>query len=227
VVAVPESQAQGSSEPNKPDKQCSPNPVGVGQELTCTIDVTEGCPPNFFCFGVGIVDTFPAGARPIRARFHERGLSGRSGPCPVTGRTVTCSVAQPGGTVTIVATAERCGTFTNTATAGFQFAAKPGTDRERIAVVGCEGPVQEEVDQEAESGDVGLSFGVSNEGDYAEQCTPAQQFGQTGNAQDAPGALQYAGGVDDFGAGGIGFGAKPGSEAACNRTIGQSSSAFW
>jgi len=154
----------------------------------------------------------------------------------VTGRTVTCEVGAP-GTVTIEAIAERCGDFTNTAT-GDVLIPDPIfigqgdfvgtiTAKEPITVVGCEGPlVREEIEQEAESGDVGSSFEVSNEGDYAEQCTPAQQFGQTANAQDAPGALQYAGGGDEFGAGGIGFGAKPGSEAACDRTVGQSSSAF-
>ncbi len=38
-----------------------------------------------------------------------------------------------------------------------------------------------EVEQESESGDVSIGFDVSNSGNYASQCTPATQFGNTGN----------------------------------------------
>ena len=86
--------------------------------------------------------------------------------------------------------------------------------------------VTQEVEQEAESGDVALDFAVSNEGDYAGQCTPAEQFGQTGNAQNAPSSLQFAGESDDFEPGGIEFGAdEPGIAVECPSTIQQSAAA--
>ena len=42
------------------------------------------------------------------------------------------------------------------------------------------------VENEAESGAVDISFDVSNTGDYASQCVPALQFGNTGNFNNAP-----------------------------------------
>ena len=81
------------------------------------------------------------------------------------------------------------------------------------------------VGQESESGDLGASFEVANEGDYAFQCTPALQFGNTGNLQNANAFLQYASEADDFESGGIAFGFEPESETACERTVQQSAAA--
>ncbi len=39
---------------------------------------------------------------------------------------------------------------------------------------------------EAESEDVEMSFSVENTGDYASQCVPAMQFGNTGNFNIVP-----------------------------------------
>ena len=85
--------------------------------------------------------------------------------------------------------------------------------------------VTHEVGQETESGDVELEFSVANEGDYASQCTPAIQFGNTGNLQNANSFLQYASELDDFEGGGIEFGFEPESETACESTIQQSAAA--
>ena len=50
----------------------------------------------------------------------------------------------------------------------------------------------------AESDEAALAFEAANEGDYASQCTPALQFGNTGNFNNAPTFLQYASQSDDF-----------------------------
>ena len=80
-------------------------------------------------------------------------------------------------------------------------------------------------EQEAESGDVQLGFSVSNEGDYANQCTPAVQFGNTGNFNNAPVFQQYASEADDFEPGGIVFSVAPEMAVDCSSTIQQSSAA--
>ena len=93
------------------------------------------------------------------------------------------------------------------------------------AAVPAVAQVGQEVGQETESGGLGASFGVANEGDYAHQCTPAMQFGNTGNLQNANAFLQYAGVADDFTGGGIAFGFEPELETACERTVQQSAAA--
>jgi hypothetical protein len=82
-----------------------------------------------------------------------------------------------------------------------------------------------ENEQETESGDVALSDTVANKGDYASQCTPAIQFGNTGNFNNAPTFLQYASESDDFEPGGIEFSVEPTTDVSCSSTIQQSSAA--
>ncbi len=109
------------------------------------------------------------------------------------------------------------------------------------------------VENEAESGEVDLSFGVSNTGDYASQCVPALQFGNTGNFNNAPTLVQggsggfvderndffdddrndrdnffFGGGdasIDDFEPGGIEFSVSPELAVDCSHTVQQSSAA--
>ena len=81
-------------------------------------------------------------------------------------------------------------------------------------------------EQEAESDEVGTDFAVENEGDYASQCVPALQFGNSGNFNNAPSFLQYA--VDegsDFEPGGIEFSVEPEMEVGCESAVQQSSAA--
>jgi opacity protein-like surface antigen len=78
---------------------------------------------------------------------------------------------------------------------------------------------------ETESGDVEMEFSVSNEGDYASQCTPAVQFGNTGNFNNTPVFQQYASGADDFEPEGIAFAVEPETAVECERTIQQSAAA--
>ena len=82
-----------------------------------------------------------------------------------------------------------------------------------------------EAGNEAESADLATEFAVSNEGDYASQCVPALQFGNTGNFNNAPSFLQYASESDDFEPGGIEFAIEPEVEVACESTVQQSSAA--
>ena len=81
------------------------------------------------------------------------------------------------------------------------------------------------VGQESESGGVGLGFSVENAGDYASQCTPALQFGNTGNLQNGNAFLQYASELDDFEGGGIEFAFAPEQATECSSTIQQSAAA--
>ena len=66
---------------------------------------------------------------------------------------------------------------------------------------------------------------MANEGDYASQCVPAQQFGNTGNLNNAPSFLQYASGSDDFEPGGLEFAIGPEMEVGCESAVQQSSAA--
>ena len=82
-----------------------------------------------------------------------------------------------------------------------------------------------ELGQESESGDTALGFDVSNKGDYASQCTPVSQFGNTGNFDNASSFVQYDGEVDDFEPGGIEVGFGGSNSTECGSTIQQSSAA--
>src|SRR5215216_4930239 len=83
-----------------------------------------------------------------------------------------------------------------------------------------------EVDQESESGDVSLGFDVSNTGRYASQCTPATQFGNTGNFQNGSSFVQGPGSeLDDFEPEGIEVSFGGSQDVSCPSTIEQSSAA--
>ena len=81
------------------------------------------------------------------------------------------------------------------------------------------------VGQSSESGDTALGADVSNKGDYASQCTPVSQFGNTGNFDNASSFVQYDGELDDFEPGGIGVGFGGSNSVGCPSTVQQSSAA--
>src|SRR5215207_342422 len=118
-------------------------------------------------------------------------------------------------------------------------------DRDRFDIFGNDG-----LDQESRSGDVENNFRVSNTGDYASQCTPALQFGNTGNFNNGSSFVQFGSGVnndddfnhfndrrdhfgffddnfnrglDDFEPGGIDVSFAPEQNTDCSNTIEQSS----
>ena len=85
--------------------------------------------------------------------------------------------------------------------------------------------IEQSVDQQSQSGDVSLGYQVTNSGDYASQCAPAIQFGNTGNFQNASSFLQYGSGADDFEPGGIRVNFAPQQGVQCSNEIQQSSAA--
>ena len=82
-----------------------------------------------------------------------------------------------------------------------------------------------ELGQETESGDTAIGFDAANQGDYAAQCTPALQVGNTGNFDNGSSFVQYDGEIDDFEPGGIGVGFGGSNSVACPSTVQQSSAA--
>jgi hypothetical protein len=58
--------------------------------------------------------------------------------------------------------------------------------------------LNQDVEQEAESGDVDQSFDVSGTGDNSNQTVGTQGVANTGNAQNATGIIQVGGDADDF-----------------------------
>ena len=82
-----------------------------------------------------------------------------------------------------------------------------------------------EAGNEAESEELATDFAVANEGDYASQCVPAQQFGNTGNLNNAPSFLQYASESDDFEPGGLSVGLGGSLAVDCPSAVQQSSAA--
>ena len=85
--------------------------------------------------------------------------------------------------------------------------------------------IEQSVEQESQSGDVSLGYSVQNTGDYASQCAPAIQFGNTGNFQNASSFLQYGSEADDFEPGGIEVTFEPQQGVDCSNEIQQSSAA--
>ena len=94
-----------------------------------------------------------------------------------------------------------------------------------VAALPAMAQVRLETENESESEGIEMEFSVSNEGDYASQCVPALQFGNTGNFNNAPSFLQYASTSDDFEPGGIEFAVEPEMDVECASTVQQSSAA--
>ena len=94
-----------------------------------------------------------------------------------------------------------------------------------VAAVPAFAQLESGIEQETESDDVAIGFDVANEGDYASQCTPAVQFGNTGNFDNASSFVQYDGELDDFEPGGIEISFGGSQDVSCPSTIQQSSAA--
>jgi hypothetical protein len=80
-------------------------------------------------------------------------------------------------------------------------------------------------EQEAKSGDFSAGFSVGNTGDYASQCVPALQFGNTGNFNNAPLFVQVGSESGDFEPGGIEVSFAPEMAVQCSSEVQQSSAA--
>jgi hypothetical protein len=172
VLAVaPSAQAQQEPPPAPPtlDKECTPNPVHVGQTLTCSFTLTVDA--NSVANVLFFADTFPIGIRPISVLDTAN--------CIVVGQTVTCEyianilinnqdVPETFLLNEVDAIAEQCGTFRNTARVeGFVQSVVGGVpgppvpftaeDTEVITVVGCD-----ETGGAARGGGVGFEIGDAN-----------------------------------------------------------------
>ncbi len=93
-----------------------------------------------------------------------------------------------------------------------------------VAVPAVAQLIENDLEQEAESGDLGIGFSASLSGDNSNQCAPALQFGNTGNNQNAVTLTQY------FSAGGFGLGGgtitlAPEFENACEQSVEQAAAA--
>jgi hypothetical protein len=111
-----------------------------------------------------------------------------------------------------------------------------------------DGRLSSDIEQDSQSGDVSLGFRVSNSGDYASQCTPAIQEGNTGNFNNGSSFVQGGSGtndglrdfngfffgndgffnrgsIDDFEPGGIDVSFGGSQDVSCPSTIQQSSAA--
>ena len=93
------------------------------------------------------------------------------------------------------------------------------------AAVPAMAQVAQELGNESESGDVNVAFEVASEGDYAQQCVAPLQFGNTGNLQNAQGALQYASTADDIEFEGSTFAFGPSVSTECDQAVQQSAAA--
>ena len=61
-----------------------------------------------------------------------------------------------------------------------------------------DGELDQDVEQDAESGDIDQSFTVTSEGDNSNQCAGIQGVANTGNAQNVIDLTQVDGDADDF-----------------------------
>ena len=88
--------------------------------------------------------------------------------------------------------------------------------------------VSQDVEQDAESGDVDQSFSVTGGGDNSNQCAGIQGVANTGNAQNQTGVIQYASEADDFDFedNGASIEVSPENSTTCDQQVNQAASAF-
>jgi hypothetical protein len=87
--------------------------------------------------------------------------------------------------------------------------------------------ISQENEQDAESGDLDQSVNITGGGDNSNQCVGAQQAGNTGNAQNQIGILQYASEADDFefDETGASIDVSPTNTTSCDQQVNQAASA--
>lgn len=80
-------------------------------------------------------------------------------------------------------------------------------------------------ENELSSGDLEQDFKVVNFGDYANQCVPANVFGNTGNFNNSPTSVGDGGEDGEFEPEGIDFSFSPESNVDCSYSLSQNSEA--
>ena len=90
-----------------------------------------------------------------------------------------------------------------------------------------DGELDQDVEQEAESGDVDQSFDVSQTGDNSNQCVSTQGVANTGNAQNVIDLTQVDGEADDFEFDEVdsSIEVSPESSTTCDQQVNQAASA--
>jgi hypothetical protein len=88
--------------------------------------------------------------------------------------------------------------------------------------------VSQENEQSADSGDLNQSFNVTGGGANSNQCVGGQQVGNTGNAQNQIGVIQYGSEADDFSFedSGASINVSPTNMTRCDQQVNQAASAF-
>jgi hypothetical protein len=88
--------------------------------------------------------------------------------------------------------------------------------------------VSQENEQSADSGDLNQSFNVTGGGANSNQCVGGQQVGNTGNAQNQIGVIQYGSQADDFSFedSGASINVSPTNMTRCDQQVNQAASAF-
>ncbi len=96
-----------------------------------------------------------------------------------------------------------------------------------VAAVPAIAQLEQDNEQEADSGEVSQNFDVTGGGDNSNQCANIQGVGQTGNAQNQTNWFQYASTVDDveFEEVGGSIEASPTNTADCTQEVNQAASA--
>jgi len=90
-----------------------------------------------------------------------------------------------------------------------------------------DGELDQDVEQEAESGDIDQSFDVSQTGDNSNQCAGIQGVANTGNAQNVLDLTQFDGDADDFEFDEVdsSIEVSPQSSTTCDQQVNQAASA--
>ena len=96
-----------------------------------------------------------------------------------------------------------------------------------VAAMPAIAQVNQESEQEADSGDVNQSFNVSGEGDNSNQCVGITGNANTGNAQNQIDLIQYASEADDFEFDEVGstITVSPANTTTCDQQVNQAASA--
>jgi hypothetical protein len=94
-----------------------------------------------------------------------------------------------------------------------------------VAVPALALEVKNDLANSSESGNVSPSFSVTSSGNNSDQCVTPLQFGDTGNLDNAQGALQYDSTSGKISEGGSKFSFAPVETAPCTQQVQQSSAA--
>ena len=97
-----------------------------------------------------------------------------------------------------------------------------------VAAVPAIAKINQENEQDADSGDLDQSVNITGGGANSNQCVGVQQAGNTGNAQNQIGVLQYGSEADDFEFDdtGASIDVSPTNTTSCDQQVNQAASAF-